>query len=92
MTAMHTYYSELGERPDATKLFQRATHIGRFTFVAWRPERDTEARATFKRLRVRPVIDRVSLIGGGHKHTARLTGSAWDKVRNTGNVSVEILL
>lgn len=90
---MHVYYPEMGEKPDTSRLFQRATCIGRYTFVDWRPERDAEARAVFKRLRIRPKIRRSdNLIGGGSKFTAQLTSLAWKRVQDEGNVSAEALL
>jgi len=89
---MHVYYPEMGEQPDRAKLFQRASHICRFTFVDWPPDRDAEARAVFKRLRLRPVIDRVDLISGGHKFRAQMTSLAWDRIRAEGDVSAEALL
>jgi hypothetical protein len=89
---LHVYYPEMGEQPDRSKLFQRAQHIGRFTFVDWSPARDAEARAVFKRLGVRPAVERVEVAGGGHKFTARMSSLAWQRVRDEGDVSAEALL
>lgn len=83
----HVYYPEMGGEPDRSKLFQRARHVGRFTFVDWASERDAEARAVFKRFGVRPYIE-----NRGNKYTARLTGAAWHKVQAEGDVSIEALL
>jgi hypothetical protein len=90
--APHVYYPEMGERPDRARLFQRASHVGRFTFVDWEPARDDEARAVIRRLRVRPRIDEAVLLDGRRKFTAQLTGDACRKLSDEGDVSIEALL
>ena len=88
----HSYTPEMGGKPDTTKLFQRCSFVGRWVFVDWSPEREEDARELFKRLKIRPKISYTECRDGSFKWTGQMTGDAWRKLRDDGNVSNEALL
>jgi hypothetical protein len=88
-----TYYPEMGGKPDAAALFEAFHVINGRMALRWRPERDAEARAAFKRNKVRP--NRAELSPGvkkGPRWGATCTYEAYRKLYDAGLVCREALL
>ena len=91
--ASTTYYPEMGGEADATAMFQSFSVIGNVVALRWQPERDAQARAEFKRLRIRPSrIELDEARTNGPKWTALCTYEASRKLYDAGLVCREMLL
>ncbi len=85
------YSPELGETAPL-RLFE-----GRTGYIKWRKADDAAARATFKRLRIRPSIGSTFTVEHGKRAgsvwtSACVTYDAWSKIRDAGLIAIECLL
>lgn len=90
--ALHTFYPEMYERP-ADRLFLSRMVGGDAYHIEWSPARDAEARALFKKLRIRPKSrgpgkEPIELWEPGQNYlgkapiwTCMVTGAAIDKLK-----------
>jgi len=92
------FHPEMGETADLTALFQTHHNFRNSYAVQWQASRDAEARAAFKRLRIRPKHIHAANSATymtrftGDIFTALITSQAEDKLHEAGLCCMEMLL